>query len=84
MEILEIRRENVNLKQRTIYIPNAKGEHVSSLPITRQLTEFLEGYMTGLQKGTPWLFPSPSAKEGHNDGYSQTVSPCSFRRRNGS
>ena len=31
MEILEIRRENVNLKQRTIYIPNAKGEHVSNL-----------------------------------------------------
>ncbi|MCC2683018.1 MAG: Integrase family protein, partial [Nitrosospira multiformis] len=34
-------------------------------PITQQLAEFLEGYMAGLQKGTPWLFPSPSAKKGH-------------------
>jgi integrase len=64
MEILEIRRDNVNLKQRTIYIPNAKGG-AREQPITQQLVEFLDAYMAGLQKGTPWLFPSPSAKEGH-------------------
>ena len=64
MEILNIRRENVNLQHRTIYIPQAKSG-AREQPITQQLAEFLEGYLVGLQKGQPWLFPSPGAKEGH-------------------
>ena len=64
MEILTIRRENVNLQRRTIYIPQAKSG-AREQPITQQLAEFLEGYLVGLQKGQPWLFPSPGAKEGH-------------------
>lgn len=64
MEILTIRRENVNLPRRTIYIPQAKAG-AREQPITHQLAEFLEGYMAALPKGTPWLFPSPAAKEGH-------------------
>lgn len=64
MEILTIRREHVDLKQLTIYIPKAKGG-AREQPITQHLAKFLEGYMEGLQKGTPWLFPSPGAKEGH-------------------
>lgn len=64
MEILEIRRENVDLQRNTIYIPKAKAG-AREQPITQHLAEFLEGYMAGLPKGTPWLFPSPSAKGGH-------------------
>ncbi len=64
MEILKIRREHVNLQRRMIYIPEAKAG-AREQPITKQLAEFLEGYMAALPKGTPWLFPSPAAKEGH-------------------
>lgn len=64
MEILTIRRENVDLKRRSIYIPQAKAG-AREQPITRQLAEFLEGYISALPKGSPWLFPSPAAKEGH-------------------
>lgn len=64
MEILSIRREQVSLERRCIYIPKAKAG-AREQPITKYLAEFLEGSMEGLQKGTPWLFPSPAAKSGH-------------------
>jgi integrase len=64
MEILSIRRDNVNLERRTIYIPNAKGGSREQ-PITQQLAEFLKGHIAALPKGTPWLFPSPGARTGH-------------------
>lgn len=64
MEILSIRREHINLQQRTIYIPKAKsGSRLQ--PITQHLAEFLEGYMAALPRGSEWLFPSVAAKEGH-------------------
>jgi integrase len=53
-----------NLDHRTIYIPDAKGGPRRQ-PITGQLVAFLEGHMAGLQRGTPWLFPSLTAKNGH-------------------
>lgn len=64
MEILSIRREHINLQQRTIYIPKAKGGSRLQ-PITQHLAEFLEGYMAALSKGSEWLFPSVAAREGH-------------------
>jgi len=64
MEILSIRREHVELKRRIIYIPKAKAG-AREQPITQHLAEFMEGYMAALPKGTPWLFPSPAAKDGH-------------------
>lgn len=64
MEILSIRREHINLQQRTIYIPKAKGGSRLQ-PITQHLAEFLESYMIALPKGSEWLFPSVAAKEGH-------------------
>lgn len=64
MEILSIRREHVNLQHRTICIPKAKAG-AREQPITQHLAEFIEGYMAALPKGTPWLFPSPAAIEGH-------------------
>lgn len=64
MEILSIRREHINLQQRTIFIPEAKnGSRLQ--PITQHLAEFLEGYMTALPKGSEWLFPSVAARKGH-------------------
>lgn len=64
MEILSIRREHVDLQRRVIFIPKAKSG-AREQPITAHLAEFLAGLMAGLPKGTPWLFPSPAAKEGH-------------------
>jgi integrase len=64
MEILSIRREHVDLERRVIYIPKAKAG-AREQPITAHLAEFLSGYLAGLQKGTPWLFPSPGAATGH-------------------
>jgi integrase len=64
MEILSIRREHVDLQRRVIFIPKAKAG-AREQPITAHLAEFLAGLMAGLPKGTPWLFPSPAAKEGH-------------------
>lgn len=64
MEILSIRREHVELQRQIIYIPKAKAG-AREQPITKHLAKFLEGYMAALPEGTPWLFPSLSAKEGH-------------------
>lgn len=63
-EILSIRREHVDLQRLTIFIPKAKAG-MREQPITKSLGKFLEGYLAALPKGTPWLFPSISAKEGH-------------------
>jgi len=63
-EILSIRREHVDLQRRRIYIPKAKAG-ARDQPITKHLSDFLEGYLAALPKGTPWLFPSIAAKEGH-------------------
>ena len=63
-EILSIRRENINLSARTIYIPNAKAGPRSQ-PISGDLATFLAGYFITLPPGTPWLFPSVAARDGH-------------------
>ncbi|RNC71827.1 MAG: site-specific integrase [Desulfuromonadales bacterium] len=65
MEILSIRREHVDLQRKIIFIPKAKAG-MREQPITTHLAEFLEGYLAALPKGTPWLFPSVGAKEGHS------------------
>lgn len=64
MEILSIRKDHIDLHRRVIYISKAKAG-AREQPITAHLAEFLAGLISGLPKGTPWLFPSPSAKEGH-------------------
>jgi integrase len=63
-EILGIRREHINLQSRTIYIQKAKAG-AREQPITQHLAKFLEEYIKSLQPGTPWLFTSAAAKEGH-------------------
>jgi integrase len=63
-EILSIRREHVDLQRRIIHIPKAKAGSREQ-PITAHLAEVLSGYLAALPTGTPWLFISPSAKEGY-------------------
>jgi integrase len=63
-EIFGIRREHIDLQRRTIYIPKAKAG-AREQPITAHLADFLTEHVKVLQPGTPWLFPSPGAKEGH-------------------
>lgn len=64
MEILRIRKENVDLQRRMIFVPQAKAGSKEQ-PITQHLVEFLEAHMAMLPEGTPWLFPSIAAKDGH-------------------
>jgi len=64
MEILSIRREHVDLQRKVIFIPKAKAG-MREQPITKHLAEFLGGYLAALPVGTPWLFPSIGAKDGH-------------------
>lgn len=64
MEILSIRRENIDTDRRVIYVPKAKGG-AREQPITAPLAEFLRGFVKPLDPGRPWLFPSLSAKGGH-------------------
>ena len=63
-EILAIRREHININRLSISIPRAKAG-AREQPITAHLASFLVDYLAKLQPGTPWLFPSPAAKEGH-------------------
>jgi integrase len=55
-EILSIRREDIDLQRRVVFIPKAKAG-AREQPITEHLGEFLASYA--------WLFPSPGAKAGH-------------------
>ena len=63
-EILAIRREHVNLEARHIYVPKAKAGDRTQ-PITEDLSSFLADYLETLPSGTPWLFPSVGARQGH-------------------
>lgn len=63
-EILSIRREDIDLQRRVVFIPKAKAG-AREQPITDHLGEFLASYAAALQPGNPWLFPSPGAKAGH-------------------
>jgi integrase len=63
-EILAIRRDNINLEARSIYVPAAKAG-ARTQPISLDLASFLKTYLETLPAGTPWLFPSEAAKQGH-------------------
>lgn len=59
MEILSIRREDVNVDRRVIFIPKAKAGSREQ-PITAHLAEFLKGHIDAAEPGQVWLFPSRS------------------------
>ncbi|MFA7347037.1 MAG: site-specific integrase [Desulfurivibrionaceae bacterium] len=64
MEILSIRREDIDLQRHSIFIHKAKAG-AREQPITKDLAEFLAWYISVLPPGSPWLFPSLGAKSGH-------------------
>jgi len=63
-EILSIRRENIDVQRRVIYVPKAKAGQREQ-PITAYLATFLQARIDALPPGMPWLFPSAAAKSGH-------------------
>lgn len=65
MEILSLRRDDIDVERRIISIRQAKTGPRQQ-PTTPALAEFLKVYIDKtLPKGTPWLFPSAGAKSGH-------------------
>lgn len=64
MEILTIRKENVDVDRRIIYIPKAKAG-AREQPITQQLADYLRQILGASDASSPWLFPSVSSNEGH-------------------
>lgn len=63
-EILAIRRNEIDISKRLIWIPRAKAG-AREQPITRELAEYLEGRMRMLPPGCAWLFPSPGSAKGN-------------------
>lgn len=63
-EVLAIRRDEIDIAKRVIWIPQAKAG-AREQPITRELAEYLEGRLQMLPPGCPWLFPSPGSAEGN-------------------
>jgi len=61
-EILSIRREDIDLQRRVVFIPKAKA---GAREQPEHLGEFLASYAAALQPSNPWLFPSPGANAGH-------------------
>jgi integrase len=63
-EVLSMKRENVDLLKRRIYVPKAKAG-AREQPITADLAAFLKGHMAELPLGTEWVFPSIASRTGH-------------------
>ena len=63
-EILAIRREDVDVGKRVIWVPQAKAGSREQ-PITRELADYLGRRMDMLPPGCEWLFPSPGSATGH-------------------
>jgi len=64
MEILKIKRKDVDVTKRVIFIPVAKAG-LREQPITLGLANYLERYIESLNDDSEWLFPSPRSKTGH-------------------
>jgi integrase len=63
-EILSVRRQNVDVDRRRIFIPQAKAG-AREQPMTAELAAELARHMSGLPVGTEWLFPSIASRTGH-------------------
>jgi integrase len=64
-EVLSIRKENIDLDRRMIYIHKAKAG-AREQPITERLAVFLETYLReSVPSASPWLFPSAMSESGH-------------------
>lgn len=63
-EILKIRRDDVDIGKRVIWVPQAKAGSREQ-PITRDLAGYLAQRMEMLPDGCEWLFPSLGSASGH-------------------
>jgi integrase len=63
-EVLSIKRENVDLTKRRIFVPKAKAG-AREQPITAELAAFLRDHLAALPKGADWIFPSIASRTGH-------------------
>jgi integrase len=63
-EILKIRRHEVDLEKRCIWIPKAKAG-AREQPITQELAEYLDQRLKMLPSGCEWIFPSLGSRAGH-------------------
>jgi integrase len=61
-EILSIRREDIDLQRRVIFIPKAKAAHGNSRSPNISAS-FWRPTQAALQPGNPWLFPSPRRED---------------------
>ncbi len=64
MEILRIRRENIDLERLIIYIPQAKAG-AREQPITTHLSDYLRAYLKNMPAKQEWLFASATSESGH-------------------
>ncbi|WP_242153805.1 tyrosine-type recombinase/integrase, partial [Sphingomonas sp. BAUL-RG-20F-R05-02] len=66
-EILSIRRHDIDLPLKRIFIPLAKAGKREQ-PITAELARFLEGYVKRLANDSDWIFPNPASASGRLTG----------------
>lgn len=63
-EVLSIRKEDINIAQRLIYVPKAKAG-ARDQPMTDRLATFLRTYVAeSVPAASEWLFPCGKTKEG--------------------
>jgi integrase len=65
MEILKMKRANVDTDRRLVYIPEAKAG-MREQPITSGLADYLKRYIDSLHDESEWLFPCSTSKTGHS------------------
>jgi integrase len=63
-EILRIKREEIDVEKRTIFIPLAKAGKREQ-PITAGLADYLKRLLDSRKDDSPWLFPCSGSKTGH-------------------
>ncbi len=64
MEILSMKRADVDPSRRVIFIPEAKAG-MREQPITTGLAEYLKRYVDSLNIDSEWLFPCATSTTGH-------------------
>ncbi len=64
MEILRMKRADVDADRRLIFIPEAKAG-MREQPITLGLADYLRRYIASLSDDSEWLFPCSTSKTGH-------------------
>lgn len=64
MEILGMKRTDVDTEKRQIFIPEAKAG-MREQPITSGLADYLKRYTDSLHDKSEWLFPCTTSKTGH-------------------